>query len=141
MSISLHSILAKTPPCITRFGQPGSFRPSRLAIGEKVSFGTNVAPAVMAPFHQHLFALRMDPAVTGHKNSLVVEEPHPLPIADPEVHNPFRIGYRTQTATVETGSGLDLDHTVNRVFKIVNENVINPVTGVPIGYKLFPCYS
>jgi primary-amine oxidase len=36
---------------------------------------------------------------------------------------------------------LDLDFTKNRTFKIINENVINPVTGTPVGFKLLPAYS
>lgn len=110
-------------------------------VGDQVPFGTIVAPGVMAPYHQHLFSLRIDPAIAGHKNSLVVEESHPMPLQDPKVHNPFGVGYTTESRAVEVESGLDLDHTVNRVFKIVNENVINPVTGGPVGYKLAPYYS
>lgn len=112
-----------------------------IGIGEKVPFGTTVAPGVLAPYHQHLFSLRIDPAVAGYRNSLVVEESHAMPIQDPQVHNPFGVGYTTKSHVVEDECGLDLDHSVNRVFKIVNEEVINPVTGGPVGYKLAPCYS
>ena len=110
-------------------------------LGEKVAFGTNVARGVMAPYHQHLFCLRIDPMVGGWRNSLVVEESHAMPIDDPDVHNPFGVGYTTSQQTVENECGLDLDHTVNRVFKIVNEDVLNPISGGPVGYKLSPCYS
>lgn len=110
-------------------------------IGDRLPFGTPVAPGVMAPYHQHLFSLRIDPAIAGYQNSLVVEESHPMPLQDPKVHNPFGIGYTTESRIVTSESGLDLDHTVNRVFKIVNEDVLNPVTGGPVGYKLSPCYS
>jgi len=64
-----------------------------------------------------------------------------MPIQDPNIHNPFGIGYTTESQIVQNECGLDLDHSVNRVFKIVNEDVINPVTGGPVGYKLAPCYS
>lgn len=110
-------------------------------IGEQVPYGTTIAPGLMAPYHQHIFSLRIDPAIAGHKNSLVVEESHAMPLQDPKVHNPFGIGYTTKSQIVENESGLDLDHTVNRVFKIVNEGVTNPVTGGPVGYKLAPFYS
>lgn len=112
-----------------------------ISIGDQVPFGTVVALGVMAPYHQHLFSLRIDPAVAGYKNSLLIEESHPMPVQDPKVHNPFGVGYTTESQFVETESGHDLDHTVNRVFKIVNEEVINPVTGGPVGYKLSPFYS
>ena len=112
-----------------------------MAVGEKVPFGTNVAREVMAPYHQHLFCLRVDPAVAGWKNSLVVEQSHPMPLDDPNIHNPFGVGYTTEQKIVEEECGLDLDHMVGRTFKIVNEDVINPITGSPVGYKLSPCYS
>lgn len=110
-------------------------------IGDQVPYGTTIAPGLMAPYHQHIFSLRIDPAIAGNKNSLVVEESHAMPLQDPKVHNPFGIGYTTKSQIVENETGLDLDHTVNRIFKIINEGVINPVTGGPVGYKLAPFYS
>ena len=112
-----------------------------ISVGAKVGYGTSVARGVMAPYHQHLFCLRIDPAVAGWKNSLVVEETHAMPVDDPDVHNPFGIGYTTRQKILEQECGLDLDHTVNRTFKIINENVLNPVTGGSVGYKLVPHYS
>lgn len=110
-------------------------------IGDSVSYGTVVAPGVMAPFHQHLFSLRIDPAIDGQKNSLQIEESHPMPIDDPAVHNPAKVGYITTKEVVENESPHDLDVTKARIFKIINENVANPVTGTPVGYKLVPHYS
>ena len=104
-------------------------------------YGTVVAPGVMAPYHQHLFSLRIDPAIDGHRNSLLVEESHAMPVDDPKVHNPAGVGYITTKDIVEKESYLDLDVTKARVFKIINENVFNPVTGTAVGYKLVPHYS
>ncbi|KAF5252892.1 hypothetical protein FANTH_2216 [Fusarium anthophilum] len=104
-------------------------------------YGNIVAPGVLAPYHQHLFSLRIDPAIEGHTNSLVVEESKPLPIDDPAVHNPFGVGYVTESQTVEEEGGFDLDFTKARTFKFVNENKINPITGTPVGFKLMPFYS
>ncbi|KAM0330106.1 hypothetical protein ACHAQA_004278 [Verticillium albo-atrum] len=114
-------------------------------IGDTVPYGTIVAPGTLAPYHQHLFCLRMDPAIGGHQNSLVVEESHPMPFdddddADPDA-NPYGIGYATKSQVIEKEAGLDLDFQNNRVFKIVNEGQKNPITGTPIGFKLLPCYS
>jgi primary-amine oxidase len=110
-------------------------------IGDSVPYGTIVGPGVMAPYHQHLFSLRIDPAVDGQRNTLVVEESHPMSIDDPNAHNPFGVGYTTVSQVVEKETGLDTDVTKGRVFKIVNENVQNPITGGPVGYKLVPHYS
>ncbi|KAJ5729156.1 copper amine oxidase 1 [Penicillium malachiteum] len=107
-------------------------------LDQNVPYGTLVAPGVMAPYHQHLFSLRIDPAIDGHKNSLMVEESHAMPINDPAVHNPFGIGYTTTRSIVKTESPLDLGIAKGRVFKIVNEHVLNGVTGGPVGYKLVP---
>ncbi|ORY17462.1 copper amine oxidase [Clohesyomyces aquaticus] len=110
-----------------------------ISVGERVPFGTVVAPGVLAPYHQHLFCLRIDPAIEGHRNSVAVEESIPMPFPHPT--NPFGVGYVTKSAIISHEIGLDLDHAKNRVFKIVNENVINPTTGTPVGFKLLPCYS
>lgn len=115
--------------------------PSDIDTKGKVPYGTTVAPGVLAPYHQHLFSLRMDPAIDGHSNSLVVEESKPLPVGDPSVHNPFGVGYSTESQTIEEEGGFDLDFTKNRTFKFLNESKINPITGTPVGFKLLPAYS
>ncbi|KAF4541619.1 Copper amine oxidase [Lasiodiplodia theobromae] len=108
-------------------------------VGDKVPYGTTVAPGVLAPYHQHLFCLRIDPALDGRFNSLAVEESHPMPVDDAQ--NPFGVGYVTKSNIVPEESGLDLDFASNRVFKIINENKVNPITHTPVGFKLLPCYS
>ncbi|KAF2463782.1 copper amine oxidase [Lindgomyces ingoldianus] len=87
-----------------------------IGISDQVPYGTVVAPGVLAPYHQHLFCLRIDPSLGGHQISVV-----------------------SKALSEETG--LDLEHQKNRVFKIVNEGKVNPITGTPVGFKLLPCYS
>lgn len=118
-----------------------STAPHDINAKERVPYGTVVAPGVLAPYHQHLFSLRIDPAIDGHNNSLAIEESTRLPTNDPNVHNPFGVGYVTESRTVEEEGGFDLDFTKNRTFKIVNEKQINPITGTPVGFKLLPFYS
>ncbi|XWW93085.1 hypothetical protein V2A60_001013 [Cordyceps javanica] len=115
--------------------------PTDIDVNEKIPYGTVVAPGVLAPYHQHLFSLPIDPAIDGHANSLVVEESSAMPVDDPSVHNPFGIGYMTEQQIIEEEGGFDLDFNKNRTFKLVNENEINPITGTPVGFKLVPFYS
>ncbi|KAJ6779550.1 hypothetical protein PWT90_05174 [Aphanocladium album] len=115
--------------------------PTDMEVKEKIPYGTVVAPGVLAPYHQHLFSLRIDPAIDGYSNSLVIEESSALPIDDPSVHNPFGIGYITKQKVIEEEGGFDLDFNTNRTFKFVNESKINPITGSPVGFKLMPFYS
>lgn len=112
-----------------------------IAVGETVPYGTVVAPGVLAPYHQHLFCLRIDPAIDGHANSLQVEESRAMPFEDPDVHNPLGVGYVASKQIIDDEQGLDLDFTTNRTFKIVNEQVVNPITGTPVGFKIMPFYS
>ncbi|TDZ31391.1 Copper amine oxidase 1 [Colletotrichum spinosum] len=112
-------------------------------VGGRVPWGTVVAPGVLAPYHQHMFCLRIDPAIDGQRNSLVVEESHPIPLdkGPDDACNPFGVGYTTRSEIVPRESGLDLDFQTNRTFKMVNESVTNPTTGTPVGFKLVPHYS
>lgn len=113
-----------------------------IALGEpKPPFGTIVASGVLAPYHQHLFCLRIDPAIDGHKNSVVIEESHAMPMDDTDVHNPFGVGYETRSSYIEREGCFDLDLTKNRVFKIVNEAKVNNMTQTAVGFKLLPSYS
>ncbi|KAH8809310.1 amine oxidase [Xylogone sp. PMI_703] len=108
-------------------------------IGDSVPYGTVVAPGVMAPYHQHLFCLRIDPAIDGTENSLLLEESVPMPLDDP--NNASRVGYVATKKYIENETPLETDNRTSRTFKIVNENILNPVTGTPVGYKLVPHYS
>lgn len=110
-------------------------------IGDSVPYGTVVAPGVMAPYHQHLFCLRIDPAIDGFLNSLALEDSHAMPIDDPDIHNPHGVGYITSSQIVEEEQGLDPDIAKNRSFKIINEKRLNPINGKPVGFKLYPAYS
>ncbi|KAK1965012.1 copper amine oxidase [Colletotrichum sublineola] len=108
----------------------------------KVPWGTVVAPGVLAPYHQHIFCLRIDPAIDGHRNSLMVEETHPLPFTgESDSYNPLGVGFVTKSEIIDKEAGIDLDFNTNRTFKIINESVINSTTGTPVGFKLLPHYS
>ncbi|KAJ4421854.1 hypothetical protein N0V82_003454 [Gnomoniopsis sp. IMI 355080] len=99
-----------------------------------VTFGTVVHPGVLAAVHQHIFSLRIDPAIDGPSNRVMIEETYALP-RDDKV-NPYGVGYEVKETVVQVAGGHDLDYKVNRTFKIVNAAIKNPVNDKPVGYKI-----
>ena len=102
--------------------------------GVDVPWGTVVHPGVLAVHHQHIFSLRVDPAIDGHANRLVYDEVHPMPLS--AEFNPHGNGYTVSETVVETSSGLDTNYDTARTFKILNESSRNPVNGKAVGYKI-----
>lgn len=103
--------------------------------GVDVPWGTIVHPGVLAVHHQHIFSLRIDPAIDGTKNRVVYTEAHALP-REKEL-NPHGNGYITRDTLVETSAGLDIDYDANRTVKILNaEAPRNKINGAMKGYKL-----
>ncbi|KAL1310980.1 hypothetical protein AAFC00_001200 [Neodothiora populina] len=101
--------------------------------GLDVPWGTVVHPGVLAAHHQHIFSLRVDPALEGHENRLVYDEALPMPRSE---FNPHGTGYYTEETVVAQSGGYDLDFDKNRTFKIQNVNVRNPINGKPVAYKI-----
>ncbi|KHN93828.1 copper amine oxidase [Metarhizium album ARSEF 1941] len=102
--------------------------------GKTAPWGNVVSPGTLAQNHQHIFCVRIDPAVDGHRNSLVQEES--VPVATDPATNPHGNLYEVRTSVVKTSAGLDLDPFKNRVFKVQNVSSRNPVSGKPVGYKI-----
>jgi primary-amine oxidase len=101
--------------------------------GIEVPFGTIVHPGVLAVHHQHIFSLRVDPMLEGGDNRLVYDEALPMPRSD---FNPHGTGYYVEETVIEQSGGYDLDSSKNRLFKIQNTNVRNPINGKPVAYKI-----
>lgn len=102
--------------------------------GKTAPWGNVVNPGTLAQNHQHIFCLRIDPAVDGHNNTLVQEESVPVE-TNPDT-NPNGNLYEVQSTAITTSSGLNLDPFKNRVFKVQNFSKRNPVSGKPVGYKI-----
>lgn len=86
---------------------------------DDISYGVLVSPGVMAPIHQHIFCLRLDPAIDGYDESTLAYDdvrPHPR---DPAT-NPHGVAFGVVTTPVEAESHLDLDASVNRAVKMIN---------------------
>jgi primary-amine oxidase len=101
--------------------------------GQTVPWGTNVGPGVVAAFHQHMFSYRIDPAIDGFKNTVYFEDSVPMPES---ADNEYGCGYITEPTTLKKSGSANTSVERHRVFKIRNDNVINPITYKPVAYKL-----
>lgn len=99
--------------------------------GVTVPWGTTVNEGVMAPFHQHVFALRIDPCIDGDKNSLIEEDSVAMPY---DKTNPFGVGYVTEKKVLSTSGSSD--SAPNRVHKIINSSHTNKASGHPVAYAI-----
>ncbi|KAK8069443.1 hypothetical protein PG994_006059 [Apiospora phragmitis] len=104
--------------------------------GKTSDYGNVVSPGVLAQNHQHVFCVRIDPAVDGHRNTVVQEES--LPVRLDKRTNPNGNFYEIRKTEIATSVGLDAAPQNNRVFKIQNHSKTNPISGRPVGYKLTP---
>ncbi|WVW79628.1 hypothetical protein I302_101597 [Kwoniella bestiolae CBS 10118] len=106
---------------------------------DKVPFATRVADGVLAPYHQHIFNLRIDPSIDGDDNTVSYVDSLPMP-ADNKL-NPYGTGYITKETPITESGTFQTDPYKNRVFKISNPGKINPVSYSPVAYKLVPIAS
>ena len=83
----------------------------------------------MAPYHQHLFNGRIDPAAGGSKNTFTYSDSVQMPW-DKRL-NPMGIGYTSQQNTAYRAGHVKDNVQDGCVFKIVNENVQNLVSLTP----------
>ncbi|KAL6238306.1 hypothetical protein BDW75DRAFT_201973 [Aspergillus navahoensis] len=104
--------------------------------GKVSDYGNVVSGGVLAQNHQHIFCVRIDPAIDGAKNSVQIEESHPVPMN--EATNPHGNFYRVNTKTVERACYFDAAPELNRTVKMINPHKINPISQKPVGYKFIP---
>lgn len=104
--------------------------------GKTSPWGNVVSPGALAQNHQHLFCVRIDPAVDGHSNTVFREESLPMPM-DVKT-NPFGNGYNVVSQPVESPTAFDASPTTNLVVKMSNTNIRNPISGKPVSYKFTP---
>jgi len=93
-----------------------------------------VSPGALAQNHQHIFCVRIDPAIDGHNNTVVQQES--LPLLPDARTNPNGNRYEVRETPITNSMGLDAAPFNNRVFKIQNLEKTNPVSGKPVGYKI-----
>ncbi|PCG96122.1 Copper amine oxidase [Penicillium occitanis (nom. inval.)] len=104
--------------------------------GKVSEYGNVVGNGVLAQNHQHVFCIRIDPAIEGHKNTVYVEESHAVEMND--ITNPEGNFYQIRKTPVERSAWFDAAPEHNRIIKMVNTDKINPISQRPIGYKFTP---
>ncbi len=86
---------------------------------EKSGFGVEVAPQLNAPFHQHIFAARLDFSVDGPRNSVYEVNTVTLPRSET---NPHGNAFRAEATLLESESDAmrSVNSTSGRFWRIVN---------------------
>jgi len=107
-----------------------------LAPGEVPAFGVEIAPRLNGPFHQHIFAARLDMSVDGPENA-VYEVNMTAPPRGPE--NPHGNAFRTEATLLasEAQAQRRVNSATSRFWRVVNHASKNRL-GQPVGYRLIP---
>jgi primary-amine oxidase len=113
---------------------------STMAVGDDGPGGhaRMIAPGLAAPFHQHLFNVRLDMQVDGPDND--VYEVDAVPTGSPgSPENPWGNAFGTDVTLLETEQAAqrDVDASRSRSWRIANRSRRNGV-GEPTAYKLLP---
>ena len=95
-----------------------------------------VAPGLAAPYHQHLFNVRIDIEVDGPENTVYEVDAVPSP---PGEGNPVGSAFGTMTTLLESelGARRNADPSRSRTWRIANRSRRNGL-GQPTAYKLLP---
>lgn len=104
--------------------------------GKISPYGNVVSPGALAQNHQHVFALRIDPAIDGHANTILKEESLPIPM-NPKT-NPHGNAYQVVREPITKSTFLDASPLTNLTIKMANTNKLNPVSQRPVSYKFTP---
>jgi primary-amine oxidase len=95
-----------------------------------------IAPGLAAPYHQHMFNVRLDIEIDGPDNTVFEVDTLPSP---PGEDNPWNNAF-APTATLldtELAARRRVDPSRSRIWKIANRSKTNSV-GQPTAYKLLP---
>jgi len=107
--------------------------------GKTSPWGNIVSPGALAQNHQHIFCIRIDPAIDGHSNTVVAEESLPVPMSK-EI-NPWGNAYEVRQTPIKRSTFFDASPQTNLTVKITNPSKLNPISGKPVSYKFAPMAS
>jgi primary-amine oxidase len=114
----------------------GIMNTTALGPGEAARYGTEVAPRLNAPYHQHYFNARLDFAVDGEENT--VQEVNMRGEA-PGPENPHMGGFVAEATPLlkESEARRNTDPGSSRFWRVVNAGRQNGM-GRPVAYRLCP---
>ena len=117
----------------------GIIQTAYLAPGASSPFLGRAAPELAGQHHQHMFCVRIDPAVDGPLNSVVEVDAVSVPMG-PE--SPYGNAIRKRTTVIERESEGRRETNVGaaRTWLIANEDFPNDF-GSPVAYKLVPAQT
>jgi Cu2+-containing amine oxidase len=104
--------------------------------GESPRFASMIAPQLAAPYHQHLFNVRLDMEVDGTNNTLYEMEARPIAGG---ADNPWGNAFESVATRLEDENQARrcVDPSRSRVWKVVNPHSVNRL-GQERGYTLIP---
>jgi primary-amine oxidase len=114
----------------------GILNTTALAPGETSKHGTEIAPQLNAPFHQHIFAARLVPSVDGPNNSVVEVNSMGLPTGPGNPHGNAIVAEEKLLAT-EREAQRRVNAATARFWRVVNPSKKNRL-GRAVGYRLVP---
>ncbi len=104
--------------------------------GESPRFGTEVAPRLMAPNHQHFFGARLDLDIDGEENTAVEVNTVSVPAGEENPHGNAFYAQATPLGT-EAAAQRNTNPASSRFWRIVNDSRKNDLNG-PVGYRVVP---
>lgn len=114
----------------------GIMNTTALKPNQKSAYGVEVAPQLNAPYHQHIFAARIDPCIEGEKNSVYEINTVRLPRGS---ENPHGNAFRAEATLLasEQEAKRSTNGATARFWRIVNPGHKNRLEQ-PVGYRLVP---
>jgi primary-amine oxidase len=114
----------------------GIMNTTALKPGEPARYGTEVAPQLNAPYHQHYFNARLDFAVEGEENAVQEVNTRSAP---PDPENPFHGGFFAEMTPLlkESEARRNTNPGSARFWRVVNSRRKNSM-GQPVAYRLCP---
>jgi primary-amine oxidase len=114
----------------------GIMNTTALKPGEAARYGTEVAPQLNAPYHQHYFNARLDFAVDGEDNTVQEVNTRSAP---PGPENPYQSAFFAQATPLlkESEAQRNTNPSSARFWRIVNVGRKNSM-GQPVAYRLCP---